>query len=304
MSTDNAPVTYPRPPAASQAPPAGPRPWFTSRDLGPAAAILAALAAAGAVLGLIWEAISPRTKGFVYLPNAVIPEENESLIAADARFLLLTGAVGIVAALAAWLRRSARGPATALALVAGGLLGALLTDFVGRLAGGGHATGALNAVVTLPLRVQARGLLLVEPAIAAFVYAACALFARRDDLGVPAEQAGPAAAKLLEAHPSAGEAIEWPARRIDVTLDREVAGSPDWLRVFARSTDGYDRLALDPPTTSTGPGGAVTYSFAVAQLPGDPPWEIVVQLRRPEVDAPSLDGGQWAFTAVRADDAP
>jgi hypothetical protein len=304
MSTDNAPVTYPQPPAPAQAPPGGPRPWFTSRDLGPAAAILAALAAAGAVLGLIWQAISPRTKGFVYLPNAVIPEENESLIAADGRFLLLTGAVGIVAAVAAWLRKPARGPATAVALVAGGLLGALLTDFVGRLVGGGHSTGALNAVVTLPLRVHARGLLLVEPAIAAFVYAACALFARRDDLGVPAEKTDPGAAKLLEAHPSAGEAIPWPARRIDVTLDREVVGSPDWLRAFVRSIDGYEPLPLDPPTISTGPNGALTYSFAVAELPGDPPWEIVVQLRRPQVDAPSLDGGQWAFTAEGPDDPP
>lgn len=305
MSTDNAPVTYPQPPAPSQAPAARPRPWFTSRDLGPAAAILVALAAVGAVLGLIWQAISPRTKGFVFVPpNGVIPEESESLIAADARFLLLTGAVGIIAAVAAWLRRPARGPATALALVAGGLLGALLTDFVGRLAGGGHATGALNAVITLPVRVHARGLLLVEPAIAAFVFGAFALFTRSDDLGVVDEQTGPASATLVEVHPAAGEAVDWPSRRIEVMLDREVAGSPDWLRAFARGADGYVRLPLEPPTTSIGPDGAVRYSFAVTELSGDPPWEIVVQLRRPQVDAPSLDGGQWAFTAIGADDAP
>src|SRR6266536_3315145 len=184
MSTDRAPVTLPQPPARAQAIPAGPHSWFTSRDLGPAAAILGVLAVSGALLGLVWQAISPRTKGFVYLPRVVIPEESESLVATDGRFVLLTCAVGIVVAVAAWLRRSARGPATGLALVAGGLLGALLTDFVGRLAGGGHDTGTLNSVITLPVRVHARGLLLLEPAVAAFVYSACTLFAKRDDLGV------------------------------------------------------------------------------------------------------------------------
>ena len=308
MSTDSAAVTHPGEPPAAEAEPARPRrggAWFSSADLGPAATILVALAVVGVLLGLLWSAISPRTKGFVYLPNAIIPAENESLIAADARFLLLTGAAGIVAAIAAWMRRSARGPATAVALVAGGLLGALLTDFIGRLVSGGHDSGELNTVITLPLRVHARGLLLIEAAVAAFVYAACALVARRDDLGV-VEAESAASAQLLDVWPAAGETVDdWATARIDVTLDRATAGTPDWIRAFARNADQYEPLTLETPTTAAGVDGGVTYTFVVADPPAERPLEVLVQLRRPQVDASTLDdAGQWTFTVNGADAAP
>ena len=304
----------PQSPAPQAAFPAAPRPnaWFTSRDLGPAAVVLIGLAILGAVLGLIWQAISPRTRGFVYLPNAVIPEEKESLVAADGRFLLLTCAAGVVVAIAAWMRRSARGPATALALVVGGLLGALLTDFVGRLASGGHDSGALNAVITLPVRVHARGLLLIEPALAAFVYAACVLFAKRDDLGVRDPASGhelDGAPKLLAAAPAPGEVVNgWlQTRRIAITLDRAVVGPPEWLRVLAaRDGDGYVPLLLEPPVESARAEGGVTYTFVLADPPADLPVEIVVQLRHPYIDARGAgpSGDQWTFTVVGADAAP
>jgi hypothetical protein len=298
MSTERASAAYPE--QSAQRPqrrvPSGP--WFTSRDLGPAAVIMVGLAAAGALLGLLWQQISPRTKGFVYIPpHGIIAGENESLIAADGRFALLTGAVGLVAAVAAWSRRSARGPATALALAAGGLLGALLTDRVGNATGGGHDGGAANEVITLAVRVHARGLLLVEAAVALLVYALCALFARRDDLGT-----GIALARLVDVWPAPGAAVgDWlTVRRIDVTLDRALAGSPDWLRAYAahRGDDGYDPLPLEAPTVAPGPDGAVTYSFSVADLPEEPPPEILVQPRPPYVDASTLPGGRWAFTVI------
>jgi hypothetical protein len=265
--------------------------------------VLIVLAAGGVGLGLIWQAMSPRAKGFVYLPQVVIPDEKESLVASDGRFLLLTGAAGIVVAGAAWLRRSARGPATALALVGGGLLGALLTDLVGRLAGGGHDTGALNSVVTLPVRVHARGLLLAEPALAALVCAACALFARRDDLGT--DETG-RAAKVMSVRPGPGEAVgDWANRRIEVTLDREVEGAPDWLRAFAGGDGGYAPLTLEPLASSPAAGGAVTYRFAVSDPPARRPFEVLVRLVHPSLDARSLDGdGQWAFTVIEVDTAP
>ena len=308
MSTDSAAVTYPGEPPAAETEPARSRrggAWFSSADLGPAATILVGMAVIGVLLGLIWAAISPRTKGFVYLPNTVIPEESESFIAADGRFLLLTGAAGIVVAVAAWMRRSSRGPATALALIAGGLLGALLTDFIGRLVSGGHDSGALNTVVTLPLRVHARGLLLIEAALAAFVYAACALFARRDDLGVD-EPAAAGTPRLLDVWPPSGEPVDdWATPRIDVTLDRTTAGDPDWIRAFARSNEQYQPLTLEPPTTEPGPDGGVTYSFGVADPPSERPLEVLVQLRRPQVDAQALDEhGQWTFTVREPEAAP
>jgi Protein of unknown function (DUF2567) len=298
MSTERASAAYPEQSAHPPPRPAPAQPWFTSRDLGPAAVILVGLAAAGALLGLLWQQISPRTQGFVYVPpHGIIAEESESLIASDGRFVLLTCAAGVIAAAAAWSRRSARGPAAALALAAGGLLGALLTDRVGHATGGGHDGGTLNEVLTLSVRVHARGLLLLEPAMALLVYAACALFARRDDLG-----ADIAFARLVDVWPAAGAAVEdWMAvRRIDVTLDRALAGSPDWLAAYAarRADDGYDPLPLEPPAAAAHPDGAVTYSFTVADVPGEPPLEILVQPRLPYVDASALEGRQWAFTVI------
>lgn len=263
------------------------------------------LAAAGALLGLLWQQISPRTKGFVYIPpHGIIAEESESLIAGDGRFVLLTCAAGLVAAVAAWFRRSARGPAVALALAAGGLLGALVTDRVGQATGGGQNGGTLNEVITLSVRVHARGLLLLEPAIALLVYAALALFARRDDLG-----ADVAYARVVEVWPAPGAVVgDWLAvRRIDVTLDRALDGSPDWLRAYAarRAGDGYDPLPLEPPTSAAHPDGAITYSFGVADLPGEPPREILVQPRLPYADASTLPDRQWVFTLVpEGGDAP
>jgi hypothetical protein len=305
MSTERASAAYPEQSAQPPAPPAPSLPWFTARDLGPAAVIMIGLAAAGALLGLLWQQISPRTQGFVYVPpHGIIAEENESLIASDGRFVLLTCAAGLVAAVAAWSRRSARGPAAALALAAGGLLGALLTDRVGHATGGGHDGGTLNEVITLSVRVHARGLLLLEPAIALFVYAACALFARRDDLG-----ADIAFARLVDVWPAPGAAVgDWlAARRIDVTLDRKLAGSQDWLSAYAaRGADaGYDPLPLEPATAAARPDGAVTYSFTVADLPGEPPLSILVRPRLPYVDASALDDRQWLFTVIPdAGDAP
>lgn len=263
------------------------------------------LAAAGALLGLLWQQISPRTQGFVYIPpHGIIAEENESLIASDGRFVLLTCAAGLVAAVAAWSRRSSRGPAVALALAAGGLLGALLTDRVGHATGGGHDGGTLNEVITLSVRVHGRGLLLLEPAIALLVYAVLTLFARRDDLG-----ADVAYARLVEVWPAPGAVVgDWlAARRIEVTLDRALAGSPEWLRAYAahRGDEGYDPLPLDPPTVAARADGTITYTFSVAHLPEGPPREILVQPRLPYVDASALPGGRWAFTLIpEVDDAP
>ena len=164
-----------------------PEPWYTRHDLRTAGVIVVALAVVGALLGLVWQAISPRTKGFIYLQHAIVPEEKESLVATDGRFMLLTAAVGVVVGLAAWLHRSSRGPVVAVALAAGGLLGAVLTEVVGRATGGGKTDAALNATITMQVSLHARGLLLVEPILALLIYETFAMFSKRDDLGRPAE---------------------------------------------------------------------------------------------------------------------
>jgi len=95
--------------------------------------------------------------------------------------------VGLVTGLLSWLNRASRGPAVAVALGAGGLLGAVLTEVVGRVTGGGKTTGALGDTLKLPVTVHAPGLLLAEPASALLVYGVFVLFAKRDDLARPVE---------------------------------------------------------------------------------------------------------------------
>jgi hypothetical protein len=69
--------------------------------------------------------------------------------------------------------------------------------------------------------------------------------------------------------------------------------------------DGYVTVPLEPPTTGAHPDGGVTYSFTVADMPGVPPLEILVQPRLPYVDASALDERQWTFTVISdAGDAP
>jgi hypothetical protein len=189
-SWDGTPVSDPYStvgPGAPEVRPDASGPWVTRRDLRAGAILVACLAVAGVLLGLIWPAITPRAHGFVYLRHTVVPLESESFVASDGRFLLLTGGVALVAGLASWLNRASRGPAVAAALAAGGLLGAVLTEVLGRATGGGKTTGTLGDALTLPVTVHARGLLLAEPVLALFVYAVCVLFARRDDLARPAE---------------------------------------------------------------------------------------------------------------------
>jgi Protein of unknown function (DUF2567) len=160
--------------------------------------VLLTLAAVGLPAGLLWRAWSPRTVGFVYQPHAVIPDESEALIASDGRFLVITGAIGLLAAVLVWSRRAWRGPLVAAALGAGALAGALLTDLVGRLAGGGHSDGPVRSVVRLPIAVRAEGLLLIEPLMALLVYGLAVSFAARDDLGRPASRPDPGPVDLAE----------------------------------------------------------------------------------------------------------
>ena len=159
-------------------------PWFYPREVRVAAATFLALLVVGALLGLVWHLWSRTpTQGLVYTQHAIIPDETEGFISSDGRFLVLTGVAGLLAALIVWFRPGGRGPLVAAALAGGGVAGALATDLVGHLAGGGSDTGPVNTLLArLPLQVHAHGLLVVEAALALIVYLICALFASRDDL--------------------------------------------------------------------------------------------------------------------------
>lgn len=157
-------------------------------DLRTAAVLVVGIAALGAVLGLVWSAWSPAgPRAFVYRPGrAFAYEESESWVAADGRYLVLTVAVGLLVGLGLWLSKRNRGVLVILALAAGGLGGALLTDWVGYLTGGGTDAGPVNTIIRhLPLSLHMHGLWFLEPAVAVLVYALLAAFTTHDDLGRP-----------------------------------------------------------------------------------------------------------------------
>jgi hypothetical protein len=188
----------------------------TGADLRFASLVAGLLALLGGVLGLVWSAWSPAPpKAFVYAPGKSFAyEDSEAWVAADGRFLVLTGALGLLVAVLAWLRVRNRGPLVLLALIAGGLGGAYLTRYVGYLTGGGNYTGKVNTIIShLPLSLHIPGLVFVEPALAALVYGMLVAFAADDDLG----RADPVRDALVSVGPSDHPEYGWG--------DRDAAGA-------------------------------------------------------------------------------
>jgi hypothetical protein len=154
------------------------------------AVVIVVLCVGGALLGLLWQAWSPPGPFGVVLPAGIEADETEAWAAGDGRFAFITAAVGVLAGLVVWFVRRARGPNVVLALTAGGLAGAALTEWIGHLVRGsgrtlpcGSPTG--KCIDHLPLEMHMTGLLLLEPLIALLIYALFAAFAARDDLGRP-----------------------------------------------------------------------------------------------------------------------
>jgi hypothetical protein len=182
-------------PAAGEPALSAAQPWLTRRELVRGCVVIAALAVIGVPLGVVWQAISPHAVGYVVAARTVIPDQTETFIATDARFVLLTGAVGLAAGVAGWSRVAWRGPALIAALAMGGVAGALVAAWVGRVVGGGHATGQVQTLIMLPIAVRAHGLLFVEALAAVALCCLFTVFTKRDDLRPRAWERRPSAAE-------------------------------------------------------------------------------------------------------------
>jgi hypothetical protein len=166
----------------------------TLADLRVASWMTLALLVVGAAVGPAWAAWSgPQQRAFVgdgqvIARGKLYPfDEVETMAAADGRYAVIVAAVGLVAALVAWIYRAGnRGPLAVMALLLGGLGGAALTWFTGYLTGGGSYDGQPGTTIKhLPLTLHMPGLLLVEPALGLLLYGLLVAFAARDDLGRP-----------------------------------------------------------------------------------------------------------------------
>jgi hypothetical protein len=201
-------------------PPAA-EPWVTRGDLRFAAFTIGGLAVVGALAGLIWAGWShTATRGLVYTKTAIIPDETEGFISSDGRFAVITAVIGLVAAIVVWRWRDARGPFMAAALAAGCVIGALITDLVGRLMGGGTTSGTVGTVLRrLPLEVHATGLVFLQALLAVGLYVIVAAFVNPDDLG--RSRVAPAGRDPSAALVGAAVDLQQSGR------DRDAAGTPE-----------------------------------------------------------------------------
>lgn len=181
-----------QPSAAPSAPALVRGPWVTRAELRDALVVVAVLAVVGALLGLLWQWWSPPGPLAGVLPgHRIQPDETEAWVAADGRYAVITAVTGLLAGVGLWFRRELRGPVGAAALGVGGLVGGLLTEYVGRAVDGGKSNGAVNTLIAhLRLDLHMHGLRVLEPLVALLAYSLIVAFAPTDDLGVdgPTEQ--------------------------------------------------------------------------------------------------------------------
>jgi Protein of unknown function (DUF2567) len=163
-----------------------PEPWFAPGDVRAAALLAGVLIVAGILAGVLWSVISPHAQGVVVSKTQIGLFEQESWIAADGRFAIITAVIGLVVGAAAWFWRARRGPVLVAGLAIGAGLGALLTALVGHWLSSGHDTGAVNTQIQLRVAVHAHGLIALEAVLAVAAYLVGVLFSGPDDLARPA----------------------------------------------------------------------------------------------------------------------
>ncbi|SRR6266550_7195401 len=163
--------------------------WYPDRpDIVAGLVAIAALAALGLPVAVLWWAVAPRLGVRVVSPGTVaaVAPEAEQYFATDGWYLLLTLVVGVLAAVVMWRLRSTRGPAALVALTLAGLAGAVVTWKFGTVLAPAPTESALRDVgrVVYPaLRLRATAALVVEPVAAVVTYLLCAGFAAQNDLG-------------------------------------------------------------------------------------------------------------------------
>ncbi len=183
--------------------PAAPRMTRTRAGL----LLAAGLAVTGPPIGVLWARIAPPVHGVVALTRdgdrvqAYLGNEAEHFFVAPFLVLGLTGVLAVVAATLAWQWQAHRGPGMVAGLSAGLVAAAALTVLVGAgLAHRRYGAVDIDAAPVTPERrthyfaeappvffghtpLQIAATLLLPAAAAALVYALCATWAIRDDLG-------------------------------------------------------------------------------------------------------------------------
>lgn len=156
--------------------------------------LLAVELALTVVVSLSWLASAPKTRSFVIPLDGgtfVIPAENESWVAGDGRFVMLSLAAGFVVAVVAYALRSLRGPVGVAVVAAGSLAASALASVVGQTLSHGPTTAPLRTAFTPPLHLHAQASLLVWGLTATVIYTLIAGLSTDENLGVRPSTAPP-----------------------------------------------------------------------------------------------------------------
>lgn len=177
------------------APADSPRSGRTIRPWRPLALLAAGQLAAGVLIGVLWRVWAPTTTSYLLSgadghPPFVVPDESESQIAGDGRFVLLSLLVGVVFGVLAWRLRSQRGPVQVGVLAVAGLVSSILARAVGELLSTGSAHRKVNAAFTPQLSLHSFAALWVQAFFAVLLYTALAGLSSDPELDRPAEPPG------------------------------------------------------------------------------------------------------------------
>ena len=176
QETTPAPVAVSRPPRLARG------------ELRTAAALIVVLAGVGALIGLLWSAVSPHVQ-VVITPSGpdLASYESDTFFAAEGTFLFLGLGVGLLAGVATWLLRRYRGPVLLGALVIGCLIGSYLAWQVGSHLGLAHYDQLLHSTDVgkrfgKPVDLRGRGVLYAQALAGAVIYLVLAAWSARPDL--------------------------------------------------------------------------------------------------------------------------
>ena len=173
--------------AVTHWPPPAQQPEPAARSWRPLGFLVAGQLLAGVLAGLIWRAWAPPTVSYLVeggdgSPAFVVPQESESQIAGDGRFVLLSIALGMVFGLLAWRLRTIRGPVVLAALAVTGVLSSLLARAAGEWFSGSPVR-ELNAAFTPELSLHALPALAIQAFFGVLVYTALVGLSADPDLG-------------------------------------------------------------------------------------------------------------------------
>jgi hypothetical protein len=183
--------------------------------------VLAAQLVLGVLLGLVWLAWSPHALSYMIDAGngtgIIVPDESESQVAADGRFVVLTALAGVAFGLLVWRLRPNRGRLTLAVLAVTSVLASLLTRYTGQWLSAGHRTAPLNTAFRPPLTLHATAAVFVQALVAVLIYTMFVGLSGDPELGLPESTAPestapePAAPEPIAPEPAAPGPGEPPA---------------------------------------------------------------------------------------------